>query len=119
MRQKIAVNGMQFYAYHGFYEEENRIGGEYRLDVEATMPFKATDDDLAQTLNYEIIYNTAAAAMQTPVKLLETVAESINATLRQNYPNIEQLIVRIAKLNPPFGGQVDSAVVELTTLKTS
>ena len=27
MKSKIAIEGMAFYAYHGFYEEEQKIGG--------------------------------------------------------------------------------------------
>jgi dihydroneopterin aldolase len=35
-RQKkvwIGLEGMEFYAYHGVYEEERKIGGKYIVDV--------------------------------------------------------------------------------------
>ena len=30
---KIAIEGMQFYAYHGYYKEERHLGGSYMVDV--------------------------------------------------------------------------------------
>ena len=30
---KVGLEGVKFFAYHGFYEEEQQIGGEYILDV--------------------------------------------------------------------------------------
>jgi dihydroneopterin aldolase len=29
----IGLEKVRFYAYHGYYEEENIIGGEFELDV--------------------------------------------------------------------------------------
>ena len=29
----IALEGMRFYAYHGYYEEERTLGNEFILDV--------------------------------------------------------------------------------------
>ena len=52
---KIALEGMRFHAYHGFYNEERKIGGYYTVDVyiETSLPRSAFQDDLTGTVNYE------------------------------------------------------------------
>lgn len=112
---KVGVQGMQFYAYHGFYEAENIIGNDYLVDVETIIDFPDANiaDELSNTLNYEVIYNTTKTIMTKSVKLLETVGESITDELTSNYPEIQQITVRIKKLNPPFGGQVHASFIEI------
>ncbi len=112
---KVGVQGMQFYAYHGFYEAENVIGNDYLVDVETIIDFPDTniDDELSNTLNYEVIYNTTKSIMSKSVKLLETIGTSIIDELTSNYSEIKQITIRIKKLNPPFGGQVHASFVEI------
>ena len=52
---QIALEGMRFYAYHGFYEEEQIIGNNYVIDVYIKTNFSeaAETDDLYKTINYE------------------------------------------------------------------
>jgi len=112
---KVGVQGMQFYAYHGFYETENIIGNDYLIDVETIIEFpnNIIADELTNTLNYETIYNTTKIVMSKSVKLLETIGETIIDELISNHPEIQQIVVRIKKLNPPFGGQVHASFVEI------
>ena len=111
----IALEGMKFYAYHGFYEEEAILGGEYVVDVYITTIFTkaAVDDDLYQTINYETVYLIAQAAMRERANLLENVAERIVLGIKHQFKSIQELNVRVRKLNPPLGGQVNSAFVEV------
>lgn len=111
----IALEGMRFRANHGYYEEEQILGGDYIVDVEiATMVTKAAiDDDLEQTINYETIYLICEAAMRKNSKLLENVAERIALGIKHQFKNIKEMKVKVKKLNPPLGGQVASASVEV------
>ncbi len=111
----IALEGMRFYAYHGFYEEEQIIGSDYLVDVfiDTTFANAAAGDDLYQTINYETVYLICQSAMRKNSKLLETVASRISLGIRHQFGNINSLIVRVKKLNPPLGGRVESAWVEV------
>jgi dihydroneopterin aldolase len=111
----IALEGMKFFARHGFYPEEEVLGGEFVVDVYITTVFTkaAVDDDLYQTINYETVYLITEAAMRKPSKLLENVAERIALGLKHQFKTIQDLQVRVKKLNPPLGGQVGSAWVEV------
>ncbi len=110
----IALEGMKFYAYHGVYEEERILGGEYVVDVYITTVFAkaAIDDDLYKTINYETIYLICQIAMRKPSKLVEAVAERIGLGIRNQFKNISELNIRVAKLHPPLGGRVFQAVIE-------
>ena len=111
----IALEGMHFYAYHGFYEEEQVIGNDYVVDVyiETVFTRAAVDDDLYQTINYETVYLICEAVMRKKSKLLEAVANLIALDIKHQFRNIKELKVRVKKLNPPLGGRVDAAFVEV------
>jgi dihydroneopterin aldolase len=110
----IALEGMQFYAYHGFYKEEQLIGADYIVDVYITSDINqaAVADDLYKTINYETVYLICEAAMRTNAKLIENVAARISLNLKFQFGGIKELKIRIRKKNPPLGGQVAHAMVE-------
>jgi len=110
----IALEGMQFYAYHGFYEEEQIIGNDYVVDVyiDTRTTKAAIEDNLAKTINYETIHLICESVMRKKCKLLETVAERIALGIKYQFKGISGMRVRVKKLNPALGGIVESAWVE-------
>jgi dihydroneopterin aldolase len=112
---KIALKGMQFYAYHGFYEEEQIMGAYYHLDVTVQVDFgkAGQNDQLADTLNYESIYHICKNIMATPAKLLEHIVVKIETQLIGLNGNIEGLQIVLDKLHPPLGGKVASSQVSI------
>jgi dihydroneopterin aldolase len=115
MKRIIGIKGAEFYAFHGYYEEERKIGGYYQVDVEITLPESAenTNDDLGKTFNYEVLYQIVSKEMQISSQLLEHIAERIvNLTLLIE-PYLKYKI-RITKKNPPMKGKIESTYIELT-----
>ncbi len=112
---KIALKGMKFYAYHGFYEEERIIGAYYKLDVTVQINFAKAgqNDQLEDTLNYEQIYQICKEVMAVPSKLLEHVVVKIETKLISYDSNIEGVNIVLDKLNPPLGGDVASSQVSI------
>lgn len=112
---KIALEGMEFYAYHGFYAEEQIIGGKYIVDVyvEAQVTKAAVKDDLSQTVNYESIYHICQREMRKKSKLIENVAERISMGIKHQFGFLREIKVRVRKLSPPLPGQVHSSYVEV------
>lgn len=115
-KMKVALEGMRFHALHGFYEEEAIIGNHFILDVLIETDFSeaSKSDNLVQTVNYESIYNVCTEVMTQRVRLLEKVAETICSKLKALHSDIQLITVKIRKLNPPFGGDVAYALIELT-----
>ena len=113
---KIAVEGMRFNAFHGFYPEEQVVGNLFGVDVYVDTAFSmaAREDDLGGTINYETIFQTVERVMQEPVHLLEHLAELIIKALMNQSESISQVTVRISKYRPPIGGEVDRVYIEET-----
>jgi dihydroneopterin aldolase len=110
----IALEGMRFHAYHGFYEEERVVGNDFVLDVyiETNFSMASASDDLYQTINYETVYEICKVVMREPVKLLETIADRISMGLKHQFQNIQTVKVRVKKLHPPVGGVADCSYIE-------
>ncbi len=115
MNIQIELNTMRFYAYHGVGQQERAVGNYFVIDLLLTADVeRATESDaLDDTVNYAEVYAAIKQEMEQPSKLLEAVAGRIAKRLRLQFPQIVHLKVKIAKLNPPFGGDVYSAAVIL------
>jgi len=111
----IALEGMEFYAYHGFYPEEQLIGGDYIIDVYLDTNFDdaADNDALEVTINYETIYRIVKVEMQKNSKLLESIAQRIIDKIIGICKTVEVLKVRVTKKNPPLGARVQRAYIEV------
>ena len=113
----IALEGMRFYAFHGYYSEERKTGTHFEVDVyiETSFTRQVYMDDLFSTINYETVYFICKAAMKKPSKLIETVAARIIVGLKKQFHSkgLGEVTVRIRKENPPLGGEVKNAMVEL------
>lgn len=108
MKTTILVEGMEFFAFHGFYEEENRVGCKYSVDLRLQVDFsKAGGNDLLDdTINYEIVYQIVHREMMIVSKLIEHVGTRIITALKAKYPQLENVDLTLYKYNPPLGGQV-------------
>ena len=112
---KIIFQGMQFYAYHGVFEEETRLGQKFEVDLELFLDLKKAgqSDCLEDTVNYAQVYQvTKEFVMGTPKKLLESLAENIATKLISSFPLVG-VVVRIRKLQPPIPGHLQSVAVEI------
>lgn len=111
----IGLEGMEFYAYHGFYEEEQKTGGKYIVDIMVftNAEMAVESDQLTGTVNYELIYAVVEEQMRIPVKLIEHLAANILGGLREFIIKDDTIRIKIRKIQPPLDGNVDAAVVIL------
>lgn len=106
---------MEFFAYHGFHPEEQKLGNTFRISLELTADVStaSTQDKLEGTIDYEKVYALVSNNMQPPVKLLEHLGEKIAGQLFDSFLALNELEIHIEKLNPPLGGLCDTAGVRL------
>ncbi|OYD06333.1 dihydroneopterin aldolase [Paludifilum halophilum] len=112
----IFFNRMAFYAYHGAFAEENRLGQRFTVDLELGVDLApaARTDDLNQTVDYGRVYETVKDEVETKTHaLVETLAERIAAALLASFPAVEEVMVRVTKPDPPIPGYYDSVGVEI------
>ncbi|MCQ2300149.1 MAG: dihydroneopterin aldolase [Bacteroidales bacterium] len=111
----ISIDNMKFYAYHGCFSEEQKIGTYFtvnvRMETDTTQAQKS--DDLSHTVNYLAVYQVVKREMMTPSHLLECVADRIGNAILGEFPSVENVVVKVSKMNPPLGGQMESVSVEI------
>lgn len=111
MQYKTTLTGLEFYAYHGIYAEEQILGQLFRVDVSINMETDKQITKLEEAVNYETIFNTIKLEMAIKQALIETVAQNILTKLKEIYSDgiIE---VTIHKPNP--AGAFKSGVASVT-----
>lgn len=113
---KIQVNNCRLYAYHGCLEEEAKIGSWYRVDVEVTADLSKSSqtDELSDTVDYVHLNRVVKEEMAIRSKLLEEVAQRIITRFFEELAMIEEATVKVVKINPPIGGNVEEVVIILS-----
>lgn len=113
----IELEQMEFYAYHGCFKEEQVVGNKFVVDVsfstDCSVP--AQTDDIKDAINYVEIYRIVKKQMAVKSHLLEHVADRILNDIIETFPDISDLKVKVAKVNPPVGGQIKDIAVTLTS----
>lgn len=111
----ITINDMRFYAHHGCFEQERVIGTHFRVDLSFTTDTSKAEisDNIVDTVSYLDVYQVVKAEMMTPSHLLEHVARRVGERVLADFPAVDTVNVKVSKLNPPLGGQMDSVSVTL------
>lgn len=111
----IKVKNIRVYAYHGCLVEEGKIGSDYRVDVsvKAILKKSAKSDHLIDTVDYVHLNKIVKQEMALRSKLLETVADRILDRILLEIPLADKVKVKVSKLNPPIGGNVEMVTIEM------
>jgi dihydroneopterin aldolase len=109
----IHIEGMEFYAFHGHFKEEQIVGNKFLIDVtlETDMEMPMESDNLKDAVNYQRAYEIVKQEMQKKSHLLEHIAGRILNALYAEMEGIKKVTVKVSKVNPPVGGRVNSVSV--------
>lgn len=115
MKSFILLENLVFYANHGVFPQETTVGNVFtiNLKIEINLEKPCNSDDLNDTISYAEVYENVKKEMMIPSKLLEHAAFRIIRRLKDKYPLIDEVEIKLSKRNPPIGGQSDSASVIL------
>lgn len=114
---KVYLNQMAFYGYHGVLPEEHKLGQRFLVDLilEGDFQGAANADDITKTVHYGEAYQRVQAVVEgKPRKLLEAVSEAIATEVLQAFSIVEQCTVKVIKPDPPIPGHYDAVAVEIT-----
>ena len=111
----IFLNSVCFYAFHGVMPQEQKVGGEFLVDLRVGYPIdKAMEtDEVEDTLNYAELYALVKHEMEIPSRLLEHVAGRISCAIQERFPKVSSIDLKITKKNPPMGVDCDGAGVHV------
>lgn len=115
MKSYIILENATFYAKHGVFSQETTVGNVFvvNLKVEVDLSKSCMTDGLDDTISYAHIFEEVKREMAIPSKLIEHVAFRIIRCLKDKYPEIKTVEIKLSKRNPPMGGQVEYASVVL------
>lgn len=118
---KILLEGMEFFAYHGVYQEEREKGQNFSIDLEILADYSKAchTDKLEDSIDYVQVYELIKAEMEIPSSLLENVAQRIISSIQKKFDQIESMKVKITKLQPPISGKLKGIGIELAYNKNS
>ena len=113
---RIIMEGMQFYGFHGVNVEERSLGQSYVVDlaVEIDLGVSGRSDRLEDTVSYTYLYRSVQKVLEGESKnLLEATAEAVAGRILEEFP-VDAVQVRVKKPRPPIKGSfVENAVVEI------
>ena len=112
---QIDLEGLEFYAYHGHYPIEKEVGNKFivNVSIETNCEAAGKSDLLEDALDYQKVYELIKQEMAITSDLLENVATRILNQLYAEFSVIEHARVKISKMNPPMGGQIEKVSVTL------
>ena len=104
----ILLEGMEFFAFHGCFKEEQIIGTKFIVDLQigANLSISENSDHLKDTIDYVGLYNCVKREMEQKSHLLEHVSKRILTAIQNDFPAIDSIKFKIAKINPPMGGKM-------------
>lgn len=115
----VALEGAEFFAYHGYYPEEQVIGTHFLVDVQVGFyaQIEVEKDNLSNTVNYEVLYAIVEEEMKHTRKVIESVAQAVLNRITAEFTFIETATVTIKKQRPPFRGPLKQSVITLNYRK--
>ncbi len=106
----IELKQLYFYSFHGIYEEEKIIGGEFGVDLSVRLNSENKKiNSINDTINYATLYEIVKEEMSQPRELLETIAQTTTEKIHIKFPHANEIEIMIEKKNPPinnFSGSV-------------
>jgi dihydroneopterin aldolase len=110
----LRLKNMRFYAYHGLFPEEEKLGQRFEVDVDIHGDFQGyARGETRGAVDYPLVYTTVQEVVtQERYGLVESVADRIAEVLQERF-GIERLVVRVRKPHPPVPGDFDGIEVEV------
>ena len=117
MADKIIINGLKIFAYHGVNEEEKRDGQEFFIDAELTADLgrAGESDNLADTVNYASAVKTITRAMtENKFDLIEKAAQYVCDTVLSEHSKVDEITVLLKKPHAPVNAEFSYVAVKIT-----
>lgn len=113
---KILLNNMQFYGFHGLLPEEKTLGQRFNVNIELFLDLKKAGetDYMLDSIHYGEAHNLVKDIVEgEPKNLIEAVAEAIATELLSSFYLLKACTVKVIKPDPPIRGHYESVAVEI------
>lgn len=113
---KICINNLKIFAYHGVFDEEKRNGQNFYVNavLEIDMEKAGTLDDLSLSEDYGKACMTIKRVMtEVSYNLIETAAQSVACELLRSFPLLCSAEIEIKKPEAPIKAEFESVSVKI------
>lgn len=113
---KIKIQGLEIFARHGVFPEENALGQKFVVSAVLYVDTRRAglSDRLEESINYGEVSHLIQRFLEARVcKLLECVAELLARELLRTYPLLHAVDLEIQKPWAPVGLPLDTVSVEI------
>ncbi|MBD8064484.1 dihydroneopterin aldolase [Devosia sp. PTR5] len=113
---RIILNDLGFYGYHGLFSEEEKLGQRFVIDLQCGVDLSAAGntDTIGHTVSYADIYDVVRETFEgRRTRLIEALAHNIVAALFEAFSDIEWIIIRVRKPEAPIAMVRGEAAIEL------
>ena len=103
MENKVSLNGVRLFGYHGCLKEEEHTGANFIVDAHLFLDLNPSSqtDDLDLTVDYEKALFVMKDAFDVRAKLIETAALNIIKALKQEFKMVNKVEITIYKPTAP------------------
>ncbi len=111
----IAIENMEFYAFHGCFEAEAVVGNRFLVDlwIDIDHRMAAESDNIIDAVNYQQAYLIVKREMAIRSNLLENVCKRIIEGLYDEFYGLKHVKVKVSKMAPPMGGAIERVSLTL------
>lgn len=102
---KIVIEQLEVYAYHGVFQEEKEKGQKFFVNcvLETNTREAGLSDNLKFSTHYGEVCKSIVTTMTShKVDLIETVAEEVAGTILMEYPLVKSVVLEIQKPQAPI-----------------
>lgn len=112
----IEIEGMEFYAYHGHFIQEQVVGNKFLVNVaiETECSKAGKSDNLKDALDYQKVYSLVKEEMHEKSFLLEHICTRVLNRLYADFDTINKATIKVSKINPPMGGQIEKVSITMS-----
>lgn len=113
---KIEIQGLEVYANHGVYAEENKLGQKFvvSLVLYTDTASAGRNDDLSASIDYgQVAHEVDRFVREHTFRLIEAVAEGVADMLLNTHDLLMAVRVRIEKPWAPVGLPLKTVAVEI------
>ena len=113
---KIIIDSLKIFAYHGVNPEETAMGQWFVLDIEALADLRnaCASDNIDDTVSYAAIVKTVCRTMtEKSCKLLEHAAQRTADAILSEYPLIQHIKIKLRKPDAPIKANFGYVAVEI------
>jgi dihydroneopterin aldolase len=117
MSDRILLEGIHGFGYHGLFEHERTNGQDFFVDLTLEIDLRAASmsDEIDDTVNYaEITDLVVTEITSNPVSLIEKLAGRIAERILNNHSKVKSVMVTVHKPQAPVTATLKDIAVQIT-----